>query len=144
MLLRDINFRNPIIRKFIAASIFALCMIALIFLVKPTPVLSQSTLRTQLLYRTPSGGAYISNQQSLAIIDVSQYSQIRVIANVNGNVNITLTEYESGQYIVSMDRVNVTDTNFLSKVYDVPGKQLVVIANASQGTARLFLDIYGR
>jgi len=107
-------------------------------------LLAQAASTTQLIYSTPANGTYISGQQTLAVIDVSNYSQIRVIANTDGNVKVTLTEEEFGTYFVKMDSVNITPDQVLSKVYDVPGRKLVVIANASQGNPRIFIAIYGR
>ncbi|MDF2570042.1 MAG: hypothetical protein K0R55_1646 [Sporomusa sp.] len=103
-----------------------------------------------LAFRTPPGGVVINtgNSVNLGVVDVSPFSQIRVIADErfdsSSDVTITLTVTEGTELIYELAKLHLTPGSSKTFVYDVPGTKLTVYANATGcGSAGIDVLIYG-
>ena len=108
---------------------------------------------TSLAFRTPVGGVSIPAGQSkeLGIVDVHEFSKIRVVADervgsaTGINIRLTITE-GGGELVAQLDTFSLAPHSQVTRVYDVPAKQLTVFADAvggGGGNDGLDLLIYG-
>jgi type III secretion protein HrpB1 len=107
---------------------------------------------TSLAFRTPVGGVSIPAGQSkeLGSVDVHQFSKIRVVADERvgspTGINIRLTITEGSELVAQLDTFSLAPHSQVTRVYDVPAKQLTVFADAvggGGGNDGLDLLIYG-
>ncbi|MFZ1948201.1 MAG: hypothetical protein WAW06_11695 [bacterium] len=103
-------------------------------------------MATKLAFRTKLGAVGVAPGQSklLGTVDVSPYSQIRVVADERTgsltNVAIRLTITEKTELVAQLDILHLTPHSELTRVYDVPGTKLSIYAEA----APLFLAGSGK
>ena len=108
-------------------------------------------MSTQLVFRTPVGAVSIPAGQSkqIGVVDVSPYSRIRVVADERvgsgTGLNIRLTITEGHELVAQLDVLSLTPHSQVSRVYEVPGTTLTIIADAvgGQGTDAVDILIYG-
>jgi type III secretion protein HrpB1 len=108
-------------------------------------------MSTKLAFRTPPGGVAIAAGQSkrLGTIDVASYSKIRVVADERvgapSNVLIRMTLTEGGESVAQLDVLSLSPHSQVTRVYDVPGTQLTVYADAMGGSGSDGIDllVYG-
>ncbi|HTK09345.1 MAG TPA: hypothetical protein VL485_19400 [Ktedonobacteraceae bacterium] len=107
---------------------------------------------TALAFRTPVGGTSIAvgHSETLGSVDVSPYSKIRLVADERvgsaANVTLRLTITEGNEWVAQLDTPVLSPHSQISKVYDVPGRKLTVIADvagAGSGQASIDVLIYG-
>jgi len=102
---------------------------------------------TKLAFRTPVGAVSIPAGQSkeLGIVDVSPFSQIRVVADERvgsaTGVNIRLTITEGNELVAQLDVLTLTPHTQVTKVYAVPGTKLSIYADAIGGTGSDGVDV---
>ncbi|HEY3426148.1 MAG TPA: hypothetical protein VGL27_15220 [Negativicutes bacterium] len=103
-----------------------------------------------LAFRTPPGGVVIPSgtSQELGVVDVSPFSQIRVVADERfdstTDVIIRLTLTEGSELLFTLAKINLTPHAGKTYVYDVPGTKLTVSAEANDcGSAGIDVLIYG-
>jgi type III secretion protein HrpB1 len=106
---------------------------------------------TKLVWRTPAGGVSIPAGQSkqLGMVDVSPYSQIRVVADERvgspTGISIRLTITEGNELVAQLDILRLAPHAQVTQVYPVPGAKLTVFADAIGGSGSDGIDvlIYG-
>ncbi|MGZ4848744.1 MAG: hypothetical protein ACXV3D_04750 [Halobacteriota archaeon] len=104
-------------------------------------------MTTKLAFRTPSGGAVVPAGQSiqLGIVDVSQFSQIRVVADERigstTGINVRLTITEGSELVAQLDILQLTPHSQVTRVYSVPGIKLTIYADAIGGTGSDGVDV---
>jgi len=106
---------------------------------------------SKLAFRTPAGSVSIPAGQSkqLGIVDVSPFSKIRVVADERTGsgtgINIRLTITEGSELVAQLDTFILTPRAQTTRVYEVPGTQLTIFADAMGGTGSDGIDllIYG-
>lgn len=109
--------------------------------------------KTELIYRTESGGEYLkggSFKELINDLDVSLYRVIRVAAINRGGatvpISIGFTLVEDEQFLISMASFTLNPGTSFNEVYDIPGRTLRITASAKAGYGggTLELLIYGR
>lgn len=108
-------------------------------------------MSTVLAFRTPVGDVQIPAGQSkqLGVVDVSQFSKIRVVADERvgsgSGLTIRLTITEGAELVAQLDTLHLAPHSEITRVYDVPGSKLTIYADAlgGQGSDGLDLLIYG-
>ncbi len=108
-------------------------------------------MSTKLAFRTPPCGVAIPAGQSkqLGTIDVAGYSKIRVVAvervGAPSTVLIRMTLSEGGELVAQLDVLSLSPCSQVTRVYDVPGTQLTVYAEAMSGSGSDGIDllVYG-
>src|SRR4051794_21882489 len=109
------------------------------------------TMATSLAFRTPVGATSIPVGQSktLGAVDVHAFNRIRVVADERtgsaGPVVIRLTITEGNELVSQLD-TTLQPHSQVTRVYEVPGTKLSVIADATgSGTGHSSVDvlIYG-
>ena len=106
---------------------------------------------SKLAFRTPVGAVSIPAGQSkqLGVVDVSPYSQIRVVADERTGsgtgISIRLTITEGTELVAQLDTFTLTPHAQTTRVYDVPGTKLTIFADAMGGAGSDGIDllIYG-
>jgi hypothetical protein len=102
---------------------------------------------SKLLFRTPAGSAVIpvGSIKQLGTVDVSTYSQIRIVAGerkgTTSGITIHLTLMEGTEVLLDLDKIDLTSGANISRVYPVPGSKLAIQAIASAGTGAAGTDI---
>ncbi len=98
--------------------------------------------KTVLAFRTAVGAVSFpdNSSQTLGSVDVSPYSQIRVVADERvgsaGNVTIRLTiTEEGGELVAQLDTLTLSPDSQVTNVYAVPGTTLTVFADGSGASA---------
>lgn len=108
--------------------------------------------KTVLAFRTAVGAVSFpdNSSQTLGSVDVSPYSQIRVVADERvdsaGNVTIRLTITEGQELVAQLDTLTLSPDSQVTNVYAVPGTTLTVFADgsgASAGSDAVDVLIYG-
>ena len=109
-------------------------------------------MATSLAFRTPVGATSIPVGQSktLGAVDVHSFNRIRVVADERtgsaGPVVIRLTITEGNELVSQLDTLTLQPHSQVTRVYEVPGTKLSVIADATgSGTGNSSVDvlIYG-
>lgn len=106
---------------------------------------------TKLVWRTQPGAVSIPAGQSkqLGVVDVSPYSQIRVVADERvgspTGISIRLTMTEGNELVAQLDVLSIAPHSQVTRVYPVPGTKLSVYADAVGGSGSDSVDvlIYG-
>ena len=107
---------------------------------------------TQLIFRTPEAGATIAADGSfhdLGTVDVRQYRQIRIVANVRAGgpvLIVRLAAVEGNGPAIPMKDLFLNPNTPVTEVYDVPGTRLKISAGTPRGgntAAVLDLLVYG-
>ena len=102
---------------------------------------------TSLAFRTPQGGISVPAGQSkeLGIVDVSKYSQIRVVADERvgsgSGISIRLTITEGNELVAQLDVLSLLPHSQITRVYPVPGTKLSIYADALGGAGSDALDV---
>jgi hypothetical protein len=105
------------------------------------------TMGTSLAFRTPQGGISVPAGQSkeLGIVDVSKYSQIRVVADERvgsgSGISIRLTITEGNELVAQLDVLSLLPHSQITRVYPVPGTKLSIFADALGGNGSDALDV---
>ena len=96
-------------------------------------------MATELVFRTPAGGANIPVKKvtNLGNVIVDRYRQIRVVADERrgsaNDVDVRLTITEGDDLVAQLDVLALTPGLEVTKVYDVPGIKLTVFAESATG-----------
>ena len=106
---------------------------------------------TVLAFRTKPGGVSVpaGRSQALGVVDVSPYERIRVFADERvgsgTGVTIRLTITEGNEVVALLDLLHLAPHQQVTRVYEVPGTNLSVFADALGGTGTDALDflVYG-
>ena len=82
-------------------------------------------------------------------LDVSEFKQIRVVANRISGANtyrLQLRILDSGNSLVApLDELLTTDHPFLTEVYEIPGQLIqVAVLQTLEGSAMVRVQVYGR
>ena len=136
-----------------APRIKAMLLIIVIQVVFGDYSVAQAT--TKLVFRARTGNAFgisipVGTQVPFKSIDVSQYRKIRIIAkelpgSVSG-VYVTLMMMEGGDSVGELEPLTLTPGTSQTKVFDVPGTSLGIIAQAQasgRGSNTIEILIYG-
>jgi len=103
---------------------------------------------TKLVFQTPPGSVSIPAGQSkqLGVLDLSPYSRIRVVADERvgsgTGVNIRLTITEPGLLLAQLDILTLAPHSQVTRVYDTPGTQLTIFADAVGGSGSDGVDVW--
>jgi hypothetical protein len=108
-------------------------------------------MATSLAFRTPPGAVDIPAGQSkkLAEVDVHQFERIRVVAFVGagstGPVRIPLIIAEGNEAIGHLDELILQPRSEVTKVYEVPGTTLMILAEviSGSGSSAVGMFVYG-
>ena len=104
-------------------------------------------MTTSLAFRTPVGGISVPAGQSkaLGVVDVSKFSQIRVVADERvgsgTGLSIRLTMTEGNELVAQLDVLSLLPHSQVTKVYEVPGTKLSIFADALGGNGSDALDV---
>jgi type III secretion protein HrpB1 len=107
---------------------------------------------TSLAFRTPPGAVSIPVGQSkeLGVVNVGAFSAIRLYADERagsaGSVRIRLTLTEGNELVAQLDTPVLAPHAEITKVYEVPGNNLTVFADAigpGTGSAAVDVLVYG-
>jgi hypothetical protein len=100
-----------------------------------------------LAFRTTPGGVSIpaGHSKELGAVDVSKYSQIRVVADERvgsgSGVILRLTVTEGNELVAQLDTPHLAPHSQFTRVYDVPGTKLTIFANALPGAGSDTVDV---
>lgn len=105
-------------------------------------------MNTSLVFRTVVGGARIPAGQTILLgtVDVSPYSRIRVVAlervgSATGlNIRLVISA-EGGELVTLLDALQLAPHSQITRVYDVPGTQLSLFADAVGGSGSDSFDV---
>jgi type III secretion protein HrpB1 len=109
--------------------------------------LKEAKMSTSLAFRTPVGGISVPAGQSkaLGVVDVSKFSQIRVVADERvgsgTGLSIRLTMTEGNELVAQLDVLSLLPRSQVTKVYPVPGTKLSIFADALGGNGSDALDV---
>lgn len=106
---------------------------------------------TTLAFRTPVGGIAIPAgiSQQLGRVDVGRFAKVRVVVDERGGspsgVTVRLVITEGGEVLAELDSLALDETSQRTRIYDLPGSMLTVVAdtNETTGTDALDVLIYG-
>jgi type III secretion protein HrpB1 len=101
--------------------------------------------QTELLFRTPPGWKTIPAGQTITLgtADVAQYHQIRVVAVGATPITILLTITEGNELVAQLDTIMLQAGQALTRVYDIPGKKITIVAKATTGSGLVQFFLYG-
>jgi len=105
-------------------------------------------MSTQLAFRTVVGGANIPAGETILLgtVDVSPFSRIRVVAlervgSTTGlNIRLVITEGQ-GELVTPLDTLHLSPHSQMTRVYDVPGTRLSILADAVGGAGADSFDV---
>ena len=109
-------------------------------------------MATVLAFRTPAGGVSIpaGSSRELGKVNVSSFEQIRLVADERigsaSNVTLRLIITEGNELVAQLDTPVLTPHSQLTRVYDVPGRELTIfadVAGSGSGSAGVDVLIYG-
>jgi len=109
-------------------------------------------MATVLAFRTAPGAVSFPDNslQNLGSVDVSSFSQIRVVTDERGdstsNVTILLTITEGNELVAQLDTLTLSPGSQVTNVYAVPGTTLTIYAQGNgsgAGSDAVDLLIYG-
>jgi hypothetical protein len=102
---------------------------------------------SKLVWRTAVGAVQVpaGTSQQLGIVDVSPYSEIRVVADervgsVSGIV-IRLTITEGTELVAELDMLQLAPHAQVTQVYVVPAVKLTIFADALPGSGNDGVDV---
>jgi len=105
-------------------------------------------MSTTLAFRTMAGGAKIPAGETvlLGTVDTSPYSMIRVVARERigstTGVNIRVLIIDSGgETIALLDSLHLAPHSQVTRVYEVPGTMLSILADAVGGKGSDSFDV---
>lgn len=115
---------------------------------------------TKLAFATPGGGIAIPEGQSqvLGVVDASGFSRIRVVARERPDSTTSVVIFlgrleggdgDQGPFILEpgLDEFALTPASEVTRVYDVPGTKLQIlaatVAGTGHGTAGIDVLVYG-
>jgi type III secretion protein HrpB1 len=104
-----------------------------------------------LAFRTPVGGVSIpaGHTKELGVVDVHNFSKIRVVADERAGsgtgLSVRLTITEGSEWVAQLDVLSLTPHSQVTRVYDVPGTKLTILADAVGGAGSDGMDllVYG-
>jgi type III secretion protein HrpB1 len=104
-------------------------------------------MATVLAFRTPVGGATVPAGTTLTLgtVDVSGFASIRVVADERvgsgSGINVRMTITEGAELVAQLDVLSLTPHSQVTRVYEVPGRQLTLFADAIAGSGTDGLDV---
>lgn len=105
---------------------------------------------TKLLFRSQGATVPAGKSIDLGKVEVASYSVIRVVASTrpdsaaNASIQLILMEGDE-QYLASLDSIVVPPTSTTTRVYQVPGRKLLIQAaiDGSSGSTSVDVIVYG-
>jgi len=122
----------------------------LIAIIIGTSLSTADSAETKLLFKAQGATIPAGKAIDLGRVDVASYSSIRVVAGTrpdstaNATIQLILMEGDE-QYLVSLDTIVVTSKSTTTKVYQVPGRKLLIQAaiDGSSGSTSIDVIVYG-
>jgi hypothetical protein len=115
-----------------------------------TALSAADSAETKLLFKAQGATIPAGKSIDLGKVEVAPYSSIRVVASTrpdsaaNATIQLILMEGDE-QYLASLDTIVVTPQSTTTKVYQVPGRKLLIQAaiDGSSGSASVDVIVYG-
>jgi len=115
-----------------------------------TALSTADSAETKLLFRSQGATVPAGKSIDLGKVDVASYSSIRVVASTrpdsaaNATIQLILMEGDE-QYLASLDSIVVPPTSTTTRVYQVPGRKLLIQAaiDGSSGSTSVDVIVYG-
>lgn len=115
-----------------------------------TALSTADSAETKLLFRSQGATVPAGKSIDLGKVEVASYSSIRVIASTRpdsaatATIQLILMEGDE-QYLASLDSIVVPPTSTTTRVYQVPGRKLLIQAaiDGSSGSTSVDVIVYG-
>jgi len=115
-----------------------------------TALSTADSAETKLLFRSQGATVPAGKSIDLGKVDVASYSSIRVVASTRpdsaakATIQLILMEGDE-QYLASLDSIVVPPTSTTTRVYQVPGRKLLIQAaiDGSSGSTSVDVIVYG-
>ncbi|HWV46918.1 MAG TPA: hypothetical protein VN039_13015 [Nitrospira sp.] len=115
-----------------------------------TALSTADSAETKLLFRSQGATVPAGKSIDLGKVEVASYSSIRVVASTrpdsaaNATIQLILMEGDE-QYLASLDSIVVPPTSTTTRVYQVPGRKLLIQAaiDGSSGSTSVDVIVYG-
>ena len=115
-----------------------------------TALSTADSAETKLLFRSQGATVPAGKSIDLGKVEVASYSSIRVVASTrpdsaaNATIQLILMEGDE-QYLASLDSIVVPPTSTITRVYQVPGRKLLIQAaiDGSTGSTSVDVIVYG-
>ena len=122
----------------------------LIVTVIGTALSTADSAETKLLFRSQGATVPAGKAIDLGKVDVASYSSIRVVASTrpdsaaSATIQLILMEGDE-QYLASLDSIVVPPKSTTTRVYQVPGRKLLIQAaiDGSSGSTSVDVIVYG-
>lgn len=115
-----------------------------------TALSTADSAETKLLFRSQGATVPAGKSIDLGKVEVASYSSIRVVASTRpdsaatATIQLILMEGDE-QYLASLDSIVVPPTSTTTRVYQVPGRKLLIQAaiDGSSGSTSVDVIVYG-
>ena len=115
-----------------------------------TALSTADSAETKLLFRSQGATVPAGKSIDLGKVEVASYSSIRVVASTrpdsaaNATIQLILMEGDE-QYLASLDSIVVPPTSTTTRVYQVPGRKLLIQAaiDGNSGSTSVDVIVYG-
>jgi hypothetical protein len=115
-----------------------------------TALSTADSAETKLLFKAQGATIPAGKSIDLGKVEVASYSSIRVVASTrpdsaaNATIQLVLMEGDE-QYLASLDTIVVTPQSTTTRVYQVPGRKLLIQAaiDGNSGSTSVDVIVYG-